>query len=72
MPHSLSLATVGPEWMIARMLHVIGVGLAIGAVAVITRIHGQVAWPLGAFAATTLYLLGAAVELAVRADSQWS
>jgi hypothetical protein len=52
---------VGPERVIAGALN----WFAVGAVALLARIPGSVARQLGPFAATTLYLLGAAVELAL-------
>jgi hypothetical protein len=49
----------------AGSLHVLAVGGAVGAVALVAEIHSWEAWPLGAFAATALYLLGASVQLTV-------
>jgi hypothetical protein len=40
------------------------VGAAVGAVALIGEIDGVAAWPLGACAATTIYLLCASAQLA--------
>lgn len=49
----------------AGSLDVLAVGGAVGAVALVAEIHSWEAWPLGAFAATALYLLGASVQLTV-------
>lgn len=51
--------------VLVGLLHWFSVGLAIGSVALIAEIPGGIAWPLGSFVATTLYLLGASVQLAV-------
>jgi hypothetical protein len=56
---------LGPERVITGALHWFGVGIAVGAAALIAQIPSWVAWPLGSFAATTLYLLGATIQLAV-------
>jgi hypothetical protein len=45
------------------MIHVLAVGAALGLATLIALIHSGVAWPLGAFVATTTYLSLAAVEL---------
>jgi hypothetical protein len=50
----------------AGAAHVGAIAAALGAVWLIGRIGTRVAWPLGGFAATALYLLGTAVELARR------
>jgi hypothetical protein len=49
----------------AGTLHVLAVGGAVGAVALLAEIHSWEAWPLSAFAATALYLLLAGLELTV-------
>jgi hypothetical protein len=56
---------LGRERVITGALHWFGVGIAVGAAALIARIPSWVAWPHGSFAATTLYLLGATVQLAI-------
>jgi hypothetical protein len=43
--------------------HFVAVGGAVGAVALLAEIHGAVAWPLGSFTATLVYLLLATLEL---------
>jgi hypothetical protein len=40
-----------------------GLRLALGAAALVSMIRGDAAWPLGSFAATTVYLLVASIEL---------
>jgi hypothetical protein len=52
------------------MLHWFAVGIALGVAVVLAQIPGWVAWPLGALAATTLYLTGAAAELALLTRAQ--
>jgi len=49
----------------AGALHWLAVAGAVGAVALLAEIDGWEAWPLGSFAATTLYILLASVELAL-------
>jgi hypothetical protein len=49
----------------AGMLHWLAVGCAVGAAAMLAEIHGWEAWPLGAFAATSLYILAASLQLAL-------
>jgi hypothetical protein len=44
-------------------INVLALGLALGAAALVSMIRGGAAWPLGSFAATTVYLLAASVEL---------
>ena len=55
----------GPEGVITGVLHWFAVGVAVGAVALLALIPSSVVWPLGSFTATTLYLLGASVQLAL-------
>jgi hypothetical protein len=55
----------GRDRVVAGMLHWFAVGAAVGAAALLAKIDGWVAWPLGSFAATTLYLLGASAQLAL-------
>jgi hypothetical protein len=56
---------LGRERVITGALHWFAVGIAVGAAALIAQIPSWVAWPLGSFAATTLYLLGATLQLAI-------
>ena len=54
-----------PDRVIAGALHWLAAGAAVGAAALLAEIHGWEAWPLGSFAATTIYILGASVQLAL-------
>jgi hypothetical protein len=47
------------------ILHWFAIGAAVGVVALIADIPSWVAWPLAMFAATTVNLLGASLQLAV-------
>jgi hypothetical protein len=60
-------APLGPgrEGVVAGLLHWFAVGIAVGAVALLAEIPSWIAWPLGSFAATTLYLVGATLQLAL-------
>ena len=51
--------------IVAGMLDWAAVGVSLGAVALLAEIHGAVAWPLGSFAATLIFLLIAGVQLAM-------
>lgn len=55
----------GAARALAGALDVFAAGLAIGAAALIAMIPGWIAWPLASYAATTLYLVVASVQLAV-------
>lgn len=44
-------------------INVLALSLALGAVALIAMIHGTAVWPIGSFAATTVYLLVASLDL---------
>jgi hypothetical protein len=55
-----------PHLVRAGVLHVTAIGAAIGAAALVGNIDSDVAWPLGAFAAVTVYLCVSAVELTLR------
>ncbi len=56
----------GQEDMIhAGMFHVFAIGAAFGASALIALIPGLLAWGLGAFAATVLYLSITSIEITV-------
>ncbi len=46
-------------------INALALGSALGATALVATIPGVAAWPLGSFAATTVYLLVASVELAL-------
>jgi hypothetical protein len=47
----------------AGAIHVVAIGAAFGAAAVIALIPGAIAWAVGSFAATALYLSIASVEI---------
>jgi hypothetical protein len=47
------------------VINALALGLALGAAALVAQTPGTVAWPLGSFAATAVYLLTASVELAI-------
>jgi hypothetical protein len=49
--------------VIAGALDWAAVGAAVGVVALLGRIHGWVAWPLGSFVGTFVYLVGAGLQL---------
>jgi hypothetical protein len=59
-----------PHLLRAGALQAGAIALAIASAAVLGRIPTGVAWPAGSFAATALYLLGTAVDLALRAREQ--
>jgi hypothetical protein len=44
-------------------INAVALGLALGAAALVSMVRGDAAWPLGSFAATTVYLLVASIEL---------
>ena len=54
-----------PDRVLAGALHWLATGAAVGAAALLAEIHAWEAWPLGSFAATTIYILGASAQLAV-------
>jgi len=54
-----------PDRVLAGAMNWLAGGAAVGAVALLAGIHGWVAWPLGSFAATSIYILGASVQLAL-------
>ena len=70
------LADPGGELTRTGIVQVFAVGSSLGAAALVALISGPVVWPLAAFLATLVYLLVAAMELAVvhrddgRTDSQ--
>ncbi|HEY5431214.1 MAG TPA: hypothetical protein VIK04_19005 [Solirubrobacteraceae bacterium] len=70
------LADAGGELTRTGIVQAIAVGSSLGAAALVALISGPVVWPLAAFLATLVYLLVAAMELAVvhrddgRTDSQ--
>jgi hypothetical protein len=54
-----------PDRVLAGALHWLAAGAAVAASALIAQIHGWEAWPLGSFAATCIYILGASIQLAL-------
>jgi hypothetical protein len=50
--------------VLAGAMHWLAAGGAVGSVALLAEIPGWAAWPLGSFAATTVYILGASLQLA--------
>ena len=59
------LPAPGSERVHVGMLHWFAVGAAVGTVALLAEIPGRAAWGLGSFAATSLYMLGASLQLAL-------
>jgi hypothetical protein len=59
--HRFELASA--DMLLTGAINVLALSLALGAVALIAMIHGTAVWPLGAFAATTVYLLVASADL---------
>jgi hypothetical protein len=55
----------GPERVVAGALHWFAVGIALGAVILVAQLASWLVWPLGSFAATSLYLLVASLQLAL-------
>ena len=53
------------ERVLAGMLHWFAVGCAVGIATLLAEIHSWVAWALGSFAATSVYLLIASAQLAI-------
>ena len=54
-----------PDRVLAGTLNLCATGAAVGAVALIAELDSAAARPLGSFAATTIYLLGASAQLAL-------
>ena len=57
--------TRSPNVVRAGAIHVVAIGLALSAGALLARIHGDVAWLLGPLAATLAYLGISSVEVAL-------
>lgn len=57
--------TVGPGHVMTGVLHWFATGVAVGSVALVAEVPGWVAWSLGSLVATSVYLLGASLQLAV-------
>jgi hypothetical protein len=56
---------LAPDRVLAGAMHWLAAGAAVGAAALVARIGGWEAWPLAAFTATAIYMLGASVQLAL-------
>jgi hypothetical protein len=56
--------------VIAGALDWAAVGAAVGVVALLAKVHGWLAWPLGSFVGTLVYLAGAGLQLGVVAANQ--
>jgi hypothetical protein len=67
----------GPGHIVGGLLNWFAVGIAVGTVALVAPVTGVVAWMLGSFIATSLYLMGASIQLALatrgraRASGPW-
>lgn len=53
-----------PDRVLAGAMHWLAAGAAVGIVALVAMLDGWEAWPLGSFAATSVYILGASIQLA--------
>lgn len=60
---------VGQGHIVTGLLHWFAVGLAVGAVALLAPLSGVMAWALGSFIATSLYLVAASLQLALATQS---
>jgi hypothetical protein len=65
LPAADTLLGQGSERVVAGMLNWLGVGAAVGSVALLAELHSRLGWALGSLAATTLYLVGASIQLAL-------
>ena len=54
-----------PDRVLAGAMHWLAAGAAVGVVALVAMLHGWEVWPLGSFAATSIYILGASIQLAL-------
>ena len=54
--------------IVTGIVQILAVGIALAAATFVSHLPGPAAWPLGAFAATLMYLLVAALELLVASD----
>jgi hypothetical protein len=53
----------GAQMALTGMLHLVSIGVAVGAVTLLAKIDSWVAWPLGGFAGIGLYLGLVGLEL---------
>lgn len=56
---------VGQGHIVTGLLHWFAAGLAVGTVTLVAPYTGTIAWALGSFIATSLYLIAAGVQLAL-------
>ncbi|MGH2920196.1 MAG: hypothetical protein ACRDLS_16620 [Solirubrobacteraceae bacterium] len=61
---------VGQGHIVTGLLHWFAVGLAVGTVALVAPLTGVIAWLLGSFIATSLYLTAASLQLAIATQSR--
>lgn len=54
----------------AGVLHWLAVGVALGSVILVGQIDSWVAWPLGSFIATSIFLVLGSVELALASEAE--
>ncbi len=57
----------GKDRVLAGMLNWVAVGASVGSVALLAQIDSWIAWPLGSFSATVVFLVAAAIQLGVSA-----
>lgn len=62
-PHGLQSESV--DLIRTGAINALALGASLGATALVAMIPGVAAWPVGSFAATTVYLLVASIELAL-------
>ena len=60
-----ALKTGQVDMIHAGMFHVFAIGAAFGATTLVALIDGRIAWPLGAYVATVLYLAITSIEITV-------
>lgn len=58
-----------PHVLAATVVQVAAIGVAAAAVAIVAHIPSGLDWPLGGFVATTVYLTGTALGIALRTES---
>jgi hypothetical protein len=54
-----------PDRVLAGVMHWLAAGGAVGSVTLVAELHGWEAWPLGSFAATSVYIFGGSIQLAL-------
>jgi hypothetical protein len=58
-------ASPGAEMALTGLLHLVSIGVAVGAVTLVAQIQSWAAWPLGGFAGIGLYLALVGVEFLI-------